>query len=344
MQDSRGRASIFPRNRHTPGVRNGACRDVLKVWVYAILVVLLGAWSSPFFYNAGKALSEVTMGKKTNSVLKQLGDICGRADFPVFYVGTMIGIALLLFLPFVESLDMKRAGKGLKSGQPLKKSRRRLLDCFTGFFLVSGLFLLIGYAMLSTGSFVWRETPASLTDIARIYLPALFLGVVIVEWIFRGVALGIFLRGAGSSSAITLSAILFTSVYLMRPPEGMNVPDPDAAGVGFELLKMVLQRFLDPWVWAKDVLPLFAMGWVLGYARWRTASIWMPLGLHAGWVTANALFLGYSRPVFRSDLIAQALAGRTLAEGLIPLAGILVVGTLIYFLTDSSREVSISDA
>jgi hypothetical protein len=38
-------------------MRDEALSDVLKVWLYAAAVVLLGAWMSPLLYNAGKALA-----------------------------------------------------------------------------------------------------------------------------------------------------------------------------------------------------------------------------------------------------------------------------------------------
>lgn len=338
MQDSTGRASIFRRKCQLGAVRTGAYRDVLKVWLYAATVVLLGVWSSTFFYNAGKALGEVTADKRTNAGLKKLGEICRAADFPMFYLATMGLIALVLFLPFVETLAMKRAGRGAAMGQPLKKNPRGWLEGFTGCLLATGLFVLIGYGLLVTGSFVWKPVQVEPLELLAKLLPWMVMGILVQEGLFRGVILGIFLRALRPATAIAMAAVLFALVQMMVPPPGMNVADPDAAGVGFELFHQVIVRLESREVLLKEVLPLIAMGGVLGYARFRTASLWLPMGLHAGWMLANGLFLAFARPLEREDPLARLLSGASLGEGLIPMAGIVLTGSLVYFLTESNRQ------
>ncbi len=136
-----------------------------------------------------------------------------------------------------------------------------------------------------------------------------------------------------------MTALLFALVHVLIPPPGMNVADPDAAKVGFELLHLVIVRLENPQVIFREILPLAAMGWVLGYARYRTASLWLPMGLHAGWILANGLFMAFAQPLKREDFLAKLLAGDSLAEGLIPVAGVFVLGTMVYFLTESNRSV-----
>ena len=43
---------------------------MFKVWLYAAASVLRGAWISPLFYNAGKALAEVSQFKQINGPLE----------------------------------------------------------------------------------------------------------------------------------------------------------------------------------------------------------------------------------------------------------------------------------
>jgi len=333
LQESRRGASIFLGNRHSAEVRNASKGDILKVWLYVAAVVTVGAWLSPLVYNAGKALAEVTAGKPTNGVLRILGGFCRTSGLPDFFVFTLMVVGLVLFYPFFEWLEMRR-GQGGNIGQPIRKNRRGFLHWVTGFLLVTGLFLLTGYALLFTGAFVWRATPELTTKWWIGIAPCILLIVPLQEWLFRGMALGIFLRGVGAMAAITLAATLFGFVHFIFPPAGMNVPDPDASGVGFELLQLSLMRLRDPWTVAGVLVPMIGMGWILGYARWRTASLWLPAGLHAGWVFANGIFLAFVQPLPRVDPVARVLAGGSLAEGLIPLAAILITGTLIYFLTN----------
>ncbi len=319
-------------------MRGAAVRDVLKVWLYAAAVVAAGAWASPFFYNAGKALGEVTEAKRTNGFLNFLGQWCREAPFPLFFIVSVVGMALLLFIPFVEWLDMKRAGRGIEVGQRLGKNPRGVLEWATGLLLAAGLFLLMGYGLVATGSFVWEGPPREPLKLLRGVLPWLLLGVVLQEWLFRGVALGVFLRAMKPGVAIFLSALLFSAVAFLYPPPGLNVPDPDAANVGFELLGLMARRLGDEAVLFGQLLSLLAAGWVLGYARWRTASLWLPVGLQMGWVLATTLFQAAAKPIPREDSLARLLAGDSLMYGFIPLCCVLVVGAMVYFLTDSKRE------
>ncbi len=319
-------------------MRGGAVRDVLKVWLYAATVVAAGAWVSPFLYNAGKALGEVTSVKRTNGFLEWVGKVCQEADFRVFFLISLIGMVLLLFIPFAEWLSMKREARGREIGQPLRKNRRGFLEWGTGLLLAAGFFLLMGYGLVATGSFTWEGPPKEPLKLLQGGLPWLLVGVLIQEWLFRGVALGIFLRAAKPLAAITMAAVLFAVVAFLYPTPGVNVADPDAAGVGFELLALMGRRLGDPAILLGSVLPMLAAGWVLGYSRWRTASLWLPVGLQMGWILANVLFQAATKPVTRVDPLARLMAGDSLMHGFIPLAGMLVVGALVYFVTDPKQE------
>lgn len=319
-------------------MRNGAGRDVLKVWIYAAAVVLLAAWTSPLIYNAGKAMGEVTSGKRTNGVLKWLGARCQEADFPTFFLGAVAAAAILLFLPFSEWLDIKGRRREGIAGQPLRRNRRGLLEWGTGGLLAGGVLLLTGYALMSTGAFVWLGLPVG--DWKWLYelLPWIVLGVIVQEWLLRGVALGIFLRAMKPGAAILLAALLSVVIHSLDTPPGFNVPDPDADGIGFLFLKMIGTRLADPRILIVELLPVFAMAGVLGYARWRTASLWLPVGLHLGWQVAHVIFAKAAKPVPQSDEVAALLSGRELTHGMIPLAAVLVTCALVYFLTQREPE------
>jgi membrane protease YdiL (CAAX protease family) len=324
-------------------VRKEARQDVLKVWIYAVAVISLGAWTSPFFYNAGKALAEVTGDKRTNGILQTLGHYCRIADFPAFFVASMVLMAVVCFFPFAEWLALKRERVG-ESGQRLRANRRGFLEWISGMVFAAALFGAIGYGLLATGSFAFRNDPGSFQQMILHLLPWVLLGTVVQEGFFRGVVLGVFLRGMGVVAAISTAAAFFAVAHLLVPPHGLNVPDPDASGVGLGLLRLIGSRLADPVVLLNEVVPLLALGSLLGYARWRTASLWLPAGIHAGWVLASGLFSGYTQSVPRSDFLARVLAGGSPVEGLIPLAGLVIVGTLVYFLTDSATGSSASDA
>ena len=73
------------------------------------------------------------------------------------------------------------------------------------------------------------------------------------------------------------------------------------------------------------LLTLFAVGCVLGYARWRTRALWLPVGLHAGWVFALKSFSAASRHTAKNNV----WFGEDLRHGLVPVAVVVLTGLLI---------------
>lgn len=318
-------------------VRKGSGRDVLIVWLYAAAVVALAAWATPLLYNAGKAMGEVTEGKQTNGFLSWLGARCREADFNWFFLIALGASAILLFLPFVEGLGLGRRSRG-GNGQPLRKNPRGVLEWVTGLMLAGGLLLLTGYGLMMVGSFLWMGVlPGADWTWLWKTLPWIFAGVLLQEWLLRGVALGIFLRAMRPMTAIFLAGLLAALIHFVTPPAGITVPDPDADGTGFQLVGIIGARLAEPRVLLIEFLPLLAMGGVLGYARWRTASLWLPIGMHLGWQVAVLVFSKMAKAVPQTDPIAVLLTGRDLTEGLIPLAGVLAAGALVFFLTGAEE-------
>lgn len=319
-----------------------ASKDVFKVWLYAATSILLGAWLSPLFYNAGKALAEVTEVKRINGPVEWFAGICRTADFPDFFSASLLVVAIVLFLPFAEWLrggrtagGGERSGllKGRTGGQRLLKNQSGMRQIFTGFAWITVLFFLIAAVLLGAGVFSWKSP---VDHPLRLLAQALAVGfglAVLQEILFRGIAMGIFLRAMRPAAALGLSAVLFALVHFLIPPAGLNVLDPEASGVGLELLRKLLGRFSDPRAVFGAFTPLLALGLVLGYARWRTASLCLPIGLHAGWIFANAVLAGVTVSTSRPDSLMWVLSGATLDQGLVPLAGIILAGILTNHLT-----------
>ena len=98
----------------------------------------------------------------------------------------------------------------------------------------------------------------------------------------------------------------------------------------FELLRLLALRFADGSALLENFAPLLALGLVLAYARWRTASLWLPIGMHAGWLTAKNILNG---------MVADETTGGTLLSAgmlqhfLLPVAAILGTGALAHYLT-----------
>ena len=328
-------------------MRSEASSDVFKVWLYAMASVLLGTWVSPLLYDAGKAIAEICATKQTNGPLEWLAEICRTTDFPGFFKVGVAVFAAILFLPFMHGLRGGRAAAGgnpwsfrlpesarsSAGGQRLVRNPHGLRQGVTGFFLVTALFLLIAGVMVLAGIFEWKTPGDGVAKLAlRAFATALGLAVL-QEILFRGIAMGIFLRAMRPAAALGLAAVLFALVHFLNPPPGLNVADPDAAGVGFELLRKIAAQFSEPRVVLGTFTPLLALGGVLAYARWRTASLWLPVGLHAGWIFTNAILGSVTMAANRPDSITWVISGAALQQGLVPLDGILLAGVLVNYLT-----------
>lgn len=328
-------------------MRSEASSDVFKVWLYAAAAVLLGAWTSPLLYGAGKAIAEICSTKQTNGLLEWLAGVCRTTDFPGFFKVAVLVFAAILFLPFMQWLRGGRAAAGgnpwlfrlpegarsRAGGQRLVRNPHGLRQGVTGFLLVAALFLMIAGVMVLAGIFEWRNPGDGAAEIVlRAFATALGLAVL-QEILFRGVAMGIFLRAMRPAAALGMSAVLFALVHFLNSPPGLNVADPDAAGVGFELLRKIAAQFSEPRVVLGTFTPVLALGGVLAYARWRTASLWLPVGLHGGWIFTNSILGSLTVAASRPDSPMWVISGAALKQGLVPLAGIFLAGVLVNYLT-----------
>jgi hypothetical protein len=61
---------------------------------------------------------------------------------------------------------------------------------------------------------------------------------------------------------------------------------------------------------------LFVLGWILVDARIETRSLWLPIGLHAGWILAAGIF----NKLTRRQILALPWLGKNLLIGIVPLA------------------------
>ncbi len=333
-------------------MRSEASSDVFKVWLYAAASVLLGAWAAPLLYNAGKAIAEICATKQTNSPLEWLAGICQRTNLPGFFQASLVIFAVILFLPFMQwlrggravadgnpwSFRLPESARARTAGQRLTKNPHGLRQGVAGFLLVTALFLMLAGVMVLTGLFEWKSPAESLAKLV-LRASAAALGLAVLqEVLFRGIAMGIFLRAMRPAAALGMSAVLFALVHALHPPPGVSVIDADASGTGFELLRNIMARFSHPRVFLGTLAPLLALGGVLAYARWRTASLCMPIGLHAGWIFTNMIVGGVTVAASRPGSIMWVISGASLTQGLVALAGILIVGALANYLTTPADD------
>ncbi len=116
------------------------------------------------------------------------------------------------------------------------------------------------------------------------------------ELLFRGLFLRTLLLDHPPLRAMAISSVIFAALHFLRP----NLS------------------------WA-DLVPfvgLVVSGWVLAYAAWKSGTLWLPIGIHAGWV----FFISLSDQLHLWEYAPQLL---WLSGGRGPSSGVLGVLLLV---------------
>ncbi|WP_367874309.1 lysostaphin resistance A-like protein [Luteolibacter sp. Populi] len=352
-------------------MRSGQQSDVLKIFAYVAGTLILGAFLAPWLYQAGKGLAEVFAGKEGNKAIEWLADAARRSDFPRFFNRAVMLSAIILIFPLLSWLRLGRPPGSFRDtpwslplpdhavvtdrGQPLHRNPHGWVQFGTGFFLAAGLLLFSGWVMVQSGCFVWRDMthstrgvrmPTSLLETiewgkaVKKALPAALVIGLIEETLFRGVLFGIFLRAMRPAPAIAILSFLFAFVHFLEPPAGVVIADPEASGAGFVMLGKIFARFGDPMPMVSSFLVLSAVGVVLAYSRYRTASLWLPVGLHFGWVFGEKIFKAATWVVPGLPREVHWFVGETLKEGLLPFSVVAVTGILVHAMTRAREPIA----
>ncbi len=335
--------------------------DVLRIWAWAMASLGLGLVFTPVAFNGGKALSELSVSKDFNGLVNKFAAWSGAARLDDFFKVCWPLAGLLLLFPLIEWLrlaERRRGGNAWSvrlphaarsnpdSGQIIVKNRWGPLHAMIGFCLTFGIFALIGYAMVRAGSFAWKSGGGGWSERLWMELGLAVAVAIAVETFFRRMVLGIFLRAMGAVPAVILAAAMFGAVSFVL--SGLSRPDTGDAETltPFQLGRLLVTGGDPMWRLAAVFLPWFAFGCVLGWARWRTASMWLPTGLLTGWMLADSLFSKATQALPVPDTIAGYVATGSLHEGVVPLLGVIVVGGLTFVITHGTsfkRRDSVAD-
>jgi uncharacterized protein len=289
------------------------------LWVMGAL--LMAALASPALFRAGKGLAAWGASHDLPGLIEWLAASCGRAKFSRFFNRALLlsAIALLPFLLWrIRSL---RSSHGL-----LAVARRpeggwtvALAQAGAGCLLAATSAGLLSAALHASGIYEMRTILPDAPGLLRqVLLPALGASLV-EEGLFRGLLLGLWLRFARPAAACAGSAAMFAFLHFLKPPAEMVIPDPAHPAAGFELLGAMLLHYTEPGFFIADFATLFAVGVLLAWARVRTGRLWLPIGLHAGWIIAfkSGSLIHQAGPA--AARLPDLWLGESLRSGLLPL-------------------------
>ncbi len=303
--------------------------EVLKVSVYLIATALLGALLAPPLFFSCKWL--VAQGWLEGGPLDALNAALERSKFSRYFNRAMLVAAVLMIYPTVRWIQagLKEAGRP-RVGIVLKPNPARWKQLAFGFGLALLPLLLMGWMYVVVGYYRPRgsenfEWPGVLIGAFSAALGA----AVIEELFFRWALMGLILRAARPFRALLFVTFVYTLVHFLKPPPDLPMPEI-SWGSGFWMVGQIFAQFGNPVFIMAEFATLFVVGWILGYTRLATSSLWMGIGLHAGWIFGIKVF----SPITRKKMaLADMLpwAGQDLKTGIIPMVVVLLTGVVVWW-------------
>jgi CAAX protease family protein len=279
-------------------------KDATKLLTYFALTVLLGALVAPILFWAAQSLA-------TRGGLSFLG----QYGFESFFHRALLISALALLWPLLRSLGIRSW-----SDLGLTQNRHGLRDLSAGILFAAIPLLCCGALFVRLHVYTLRETVSWLA-LGSIFLTAAIVPVI-EEVFFRGVILGVLLRSGSRMISILFTSALYSILHFLKPPE--NVTTDVTWSSGFVSIANSFSQFSEPMLLGAGFTTLFLLGWILADARIYTQSLWLPIGLHAGWIFANGIF----NKVAHREMLALPWLGKSLLIGIAP----LIVGLLTWAL------------
>ena len=307
--------------------------DVFKVTAYVAAVILLGAVLAPPLYWLGQwALDK---GFFDSGPLESVKDSIERARITRYFNRAVMVSALLLGWPFLRWLGL--SGRG-KSWLMLEKNPRWLAHFGLGFAIAAGTLLALGAVYVATG---WYRINEDAKPVYRMFASAIGPGLSVgflEEFLFRGVLFALVLRTMKPFTGLVFLSAFFAIVHFLKPPEKLDLP-PVEWDTGFWLLGKIFGQLGDVQFLVAELILLFCVGWVLGWARLKTRSLWLPIGLHAGWVFGVKFFSAATR---KSAPLAEMLpwAGPNLRVGFNSVIVVCLSGVIAWLILRRSRPES----
>ena len=297
--------------------------DILKLLAWFLGSLIIGAALAPFLYHGCKAIVQLRVLPSFGDAGVWLNSKLDNAHFGRYFNRSMLIGALICLYPLIRSLKLKKTDLGLA------KNPNRLSELSVGFLLSAGILFIFGIVYFQMG--IFEKTNSFSFRIVLKFMVSAITVSLIEEYLFRGFLFGAVKRTASNFSTLIFISFFFAIIHFLKPPLNCaRLEDGDIHfGTGFWTVGQIFGQFENPIFIAKGFATLFVVGLVLGWARIKTSSIWLSIGLHSGWVFCVKTYDYHSNIPTRYDKnFLLPYIGSDLKEGLIPLLGVLLTGIL----------------
>ena len=332
--------------------------DFSKVILFCTLTIIASAIASPWIYNVGMLLAEVGKSRALNPLLDWLANRCADAAFASFYNYTLLGCAIILAGPFImwcklsnqSSLQPSKpwrirlptSANTRQNGQALCRNPKAKLHLVIG-FLITGSLVSISIYLLEMIAWFSFIQPADYWGAIRSGLLSAIVITVVSEWLFRGILMGIFIRAMRPAMAMVFISLFYAIIYSLLPTGNEIIANPDKADAGFRMIITIAENLLTPEKFTFSFMLLFSLGLVLAYARYRTASLWLPIGLHFGFIFPYQALQQLTESGTQHSPLSRLLIGADGRSGLLPFCLLLLSALLVHVFIQLSESKRISE-
>jgi uncharacterized protein len=292
-------------------------KDAARLAAYFAATILVGTFLAPLLFWASHSLAA-----------QGVFPFLAKYNFETFFHRALLIAAAVILWPFLYI-------SGVRSMADLRLLPNPcwIRDVFAGVLLSVIPLVCCGALLIALKIYSFRHSFASVafgkTLAASVTVP------LIEETFFRGIVLGILLRSGWRYTSIFATSTIFSVVHFLKAPSQTSTIVTWTSG--FNSIVHSFQQFADATMVAAAFTTLFLIGWILADARVLTRSLWLPIGLHAGWIFASGTF---SRAA-RQQMLVLPWLGKTLLVGIVPLgvAGLtwLIMRTWLKY--DRARQV-----
>lgn len=261
------------------------------IGVYVAAVILLGALLAPWLFWAIQQLAP------------QVAAVRGFAAYPFhrFFDRSVMIVALAGLWPLLRVLGF-RSWSGLGYVRARGSSRHLL----AGWALGAGSLALLIMLTVAWGSHSLHldKTAGQMAGAALRYFLVGVAVALVEETLFRGVLQGALQRGMNAGLALLATSAVYSAVHFLKPYNANISADQVRWNSGLVCLAEVVPHSFNHNGVFVSVVTLFLAGCVLGLAYIKTGGLYLPIGLHAGWVWANEFARWLGAGSISDDMVA----------------------------------------
>ncbi|HEU0207423.1 MAG TPA: CPBP family intramembrane glutamic endopeptidase [Candidatus Udaeobacter sp.] len=270
-------------------------KDAARLATYFIAIVILAALLAPLLFWSAQLLA-------AHGIFSSLA----RYDFDTFFDRAVLVAAVVLLWPLLCLSNIRRL-----NDLGIVPNPRWIRDLWAGVLLSTIPLIISGYLFIQFHVYSFRHV-LMWPRIGKIIVAAICVPLI-EETFFRGIVLGLLLRTGRKFLPIIAVSSLFAVVHFLKGPD--RVATIVTWSSGFQSIAHAFAGLGEPKTILFAFATLFMIGCILADARFLTNSLWLPIGLHAGWIFASGTF----SLLARRYAVALPWIGKNLLVGIVPL-------------------------